>query len=448
MTTMVDSRVRELRTALQGKAAEIDGIGASWKDEDGKFVISTEKKTAYLKAIDEAEEIKGLLTAAEKDANLRGWMAEAEGVPVAGTDAAEAGRKAQGDREGGEQARMERKTLGDYFIESPMYSEAKTAPVPFVKVTIDRSLFDLHAAREQKDIYSGTGGNVSIGTLGTPERLPMRETRLRQRHVRDLFPSARTTAAVLYGVRETGFTNSARAVPQRENEDGSINPSGPVFGLKPKSNITLTPVLYPVATIAHTLDAHRNVLDDEPRLQDFLNRRMVDGVMLAEDRDLLSGNGTGESITGIFNTPGIQTYTGLNTDKFSAQIRRAATRSMLAEYEPNGLVVHPLDWEELELEQDDNGAYRIAISVAVGAEKRVWSLDIVSTTAMTQSNYLVGSFGLGAQFYDRESVTVVVSTENKDNFERNVVTFRAEERAALEVPRPESFVMGTFTTPA
>lgn len=445
MPTKTDPRVRELKDALQQKAGEIDGLASEWKSEEGKLVISTEQHAKYAAAVDQAEDIKGLLEKAEKAARLRGYMDEPEGTPAAGADAVEtAGRKAAGEAG----VPMERKTLGDYLTESSMFQEAKSSPQPYVKLTIDRSIFDLYAASQQKDIWSATGGNVSIDTLGAPARLPMRETRLRQRHVRDLFPSARTTAPVLYGVRETGFSNQARAVPEREDEDGTYNASGAVYGLKPKSTITLTPVLYPVATIAHLLDSHKNVLDDEPRLRDFINRRMVDGVMLAEDRDLLFGTGTGESITGLVNTPGVQTYTGSSADELSAQIRRAATRAMLAEYEPNGLVLHPLDWESLELEETDDGHYRIALSVAVGAEKRVWSMDIVATTAMTQGTYILGAWGMGAQFYDRESVTVTISTENRDNYERNVITFRAEERAALEVARPESFVIGTFTTPA
>ncbi len=64
--------------------------------------------------------------------------------------------------------------------------------------------------------------------------------------------------------------------------------------------------------------------------------------------------------------------------------------------------------------------------------------------AINQGKFLIGSFGLGARLYDREQVSVQVSTENRDNFERGVVTMRGSERIGLEVPRPESFVYGSF----
>jgi HK97 family phage major capsid protein len=176
---------------------------------------------------------------------------------------------------------------------------------------------------------------------------------------------------------------------------------------------------------------------------------MADGVKYTEDYDLLHsvGGSNSEEITGLFNVPGIQLYTGLATDKYSVQIRRAITKAQLAEYDPTGVVLSPEMWEQVEVEEDGYGGFRVAVNVAVGAVKQVWHLDVVSTTAMSDDDFLLGSFGLGAQLHDRELVNVTMSTENADNYERNVVTFRAEERVALEVPRPESFVRGTWTAP-
>lgn len=438
VTTMLDTpQVKTLRADLTAKAAGIDALANSWKTEGGKLVITTEQHDQYKQAVADAEMVKSLLDDAETAAGLNAHLAEPTGVPAAGWAAANEQRAA--DREV--------KTLGDYFTASDQFAAAKGNPRPFIQFTVDRSIADLRAASQFKDVYAGTGGTQTLPGIGRVQELPMRELRLRQHHVRDLFPSGTTNAAVLYGIRETGFTNAARAVPQRENADGTPNSAGAVFGKKPRSSIQLTPVLYNVATIAHLIDAHRNILDDEPRLRDFLNRRMTDGVMLAEDNDILWADGTGESVVGFFNTPGLQTFTGSSADPYTAQIRRAATRVELAEYSATGIIVHPLDWEALELETDNEGRYRLAVSVAVGGEKRVWTMDVIPTTAMTQGQYLLGAFGMGSMFYDRETVNVTVSTENADNYERNVVTFRAESRGALEVFRPESHVAGTFTTP-
>ena len=59
---------------------------------------------------------------------------------------------------------------------------------------------------------------------------------------------------------------------------------------------------------------------------------------------------------------------------------------------------------------------------------------------------LTGAFAEGAQIFDREDANVVISTENQDDFEKNMISVRCEERLALAVYRPESFVKGTFPT--
>jgi HK97 family phage major capsid protein len=305
-------------------------------------------------------------------------------------------------------------------------------------------------ALEAKDIYSAMAGNISIPALGTPQNLGLVPRQLRPGRVRDLFPQDTTQANLLYGLRETGFVNNAAVVPERAAADGTSPATGgptDVYALKPPSQLNLVPVTYPVSTIAHIMYVHKNTLADEPRMQGLIDRDLMDGVKLREDFEILYGDGVGDNMTGLLNTPGIQTYTGNAADPRTAQIRRAITRVRLAYFMPTGIVTHPLDWEDLELERDGFGQYRLAISVALGAQQTVWRLDIVDTVAIQEGSYLLGAFGLGAKLYDREQVNLAVSTENRDMFERNAVTVRAEERLALTVDRPESFVFGQLTTP-
>lgn len=422
--------VKSLTQELIEAKSEVERIANTFKvDEKGRFEISKEQHRDYVTAVQRAKEIKSLLDAAKADDELSAYLDAPEGAPAAG-------------RYYGQPGSTEVKTLADVFIESKQYKEAAArgfSDKPFIRGEL-----------EGKSIFSLSGGTVEHQALGSVQNLGIADMARRKMHIRDLFPKATTRASVLYGVRETGWTNNAAQVRERYASDGTSPPTGgptDVFGKAPESTIELTPVLYPVAEVAHVLKAHKNILADEPRLRTFLNTRMVEGVKYAEDRDLLHSVGDGERITGLFNTPGVQTYTGLATDKYSVQIRRAVTRALLAEYEPNGIVISPTMWEEVEVETDDTGAFRVAVAVAIGAEKRVWRLNVVETTAMADDKFLVGAFGLGAQLYDRESVSVTVSTEDADNFQRGVVTFRADERIALEVPRPESFVIGTWTDP-
>ena len=49
-----------------------------------------------------------------------------------------------------------------------------------------------------------------------------------------------------------------------------------------------------------------------------------------------------------------------------------------------------------------------------------------------------------ATVLDREEAGILLSTEDQDNFVRNLVTILCEERLALIVTRPAAFVHGEF----
>ncbi|AXI91317.1 phage major capsid protein (plasmid) [Streptomyces sp. ETH9427] len=427
------SLLRNLKQQLNEKSAEAERIAGTFKEENGAFVVSTEQRNAYVKAVKDAQEIKSLIEAASGAQELGQYLDAPEGKSAAG----------QYYGGSGSGTGTEIKTLGDMFVASDAYQAAAAAQFkdrPFIRAEI-----------EGKSIFSLSAGTQTHPSLGGVQDLGITDAQRRKWHIRDLFPKATTKNAILQGIRETGWVNNAAQVPERRAADGVSSPTGAdsdVFGKAPRSKLTLQPVSFPVAEIAHMLDGHKNILSDEPRLKQFINSRLIEGIKFAEDYDLLHSVGNdGQSITGLFNTPGVQQYTGQNTDKFSIQMRRAMTKALLAEYEPTGVVLSPTMWEQVEVETDDTGAFRVALQVAVGAQKKVWRINVVETTAMPDEKYVLGSFGMGAQIYDRENVSVTVSSENSDNFERGVLTFRADERLALEISRPESFVIGTWTDP-
>jgi hypothetical protein len=157
MTTKTPSRVAELRTALQTKADEIQNLSAAWKDETGKghFVISTEQKSAYDRVVNEAQEIRDLLSTEEKAAGIFAYLNESPSTPVSGTDATAAHRFAG-----------QVKSLGQAWLASDAYQEMKAAQFRRLGegFTLEQSLLTLPSMpREAKDVYSAMGGNVDSG---------------------------------------------------------------------------------------------------------------------------------------------------------------------------------------------------------------------------------------------------------------------------------------------
>lgn len=440
------NRVAELTQALESKITEIESFDGAIKEEDREdgtkgFVVSTDDYKAYRKLVGEAEEIKGLIEAEHTLQDLREFAREPE-EKARSTAAAAAAAGAEG--EGILQVHAE--TLGKMFTSSSAFQDFKKTG----KTTMDERWeiegIDLgskwapwRAGAERKDVFTASPtGTARPIQFGRTEFDPMVPLQMRTVRVRDLFPVQQTDANLIDYFRAEGFTNNASPVPER---------TGGAFSLKAQSSLNWTEHQAPVRTVAHFEVAHRNVIQDEPQLQGIINTELLYGVRLAEDNQILNGAG-GNDLQGILTTSGIQTYPGSysppGTDKKADAVRRAMTRVILAYFEATGTVVHPYDWEDIELTKDSQGRYILTTAVAVGAQKTLWRSPVVDTPAIGQGTFLTGAFGLGAQLYDREQANVRIAEQHADFFVRNAVAILAEERLALAVKRPEAFVKGTF----
>jgi len=250
--------------------------------------------------------------------------------------------------------------------------------------------------------------------------------------IRDLLAPGQTASNAIAYLRETGFTNNA--APVAENTT------------KPYSDLTFEEVLEGVKTIAHMLKASKQILDDLPQLQSFINGRLLNGLKRVEDAQLLFGSGVGSNLHGIYTQATaysapitIATATRVDT------IRLAMLQAALADVFATGHVLHMNDWTAIELLKDTTGAYLFTNPFSPNTPS-LWGLPVAETNhAAMSGKFLTGSFAEAAQIFDREDANVVISTENDDDFEKNMISIRCEERLALAVYRPEAFVKGEFT---
>ncbi len=282
-----------------------------------------------------------------------------------------------------------------------------------------------------KSITSLTSGDGGAGDLIVPQRVPsiFRQPD-RAMTIRDLLSVGRTTSNSIEFVQETGFTNSAAPVAEGAQ--------------KPESSLEFTLQTSPVRTIAHWIQASTQVLADVPALQSYIDTRLRFGLEIVEEEQILAGDGTGQNLLGLIPqaTPFDEARRRVGDTRIDI-IRRAMTQVRLAEYRPDAIVLHPSDWEEIELTKTTEGAY-------VWANPRgllgptLWGLPVIDTTAVEEGEFLVGNFRMSAQIWDRQDATVDISTEDRDNFIKNMVTIRAEERLALTCYRPEALIFGDF----
>jgi len=274
--------------------------------------------------------------------------------------------------------------------------------------------------------------STNTTTVGSPADLQPGIVALPQRRltVRDLLTPGSTTSNAIQYVRETGFTNNAATVSEGD--------------LKPESSIVYDLQQSMVVTIAHWIKAPKQVLDDVAMLQSMIDQRLRYGLGYVEETQLLKGSGVGNNLNGVYTQATAYAAPFALPGGFSKidVIRLMLLQAELAEYPSTGIVLHPSDWTAIELTKDSTGGYIFANPQSL-AMPQLWGRPVVATQAMTVDTALVGAFRLGAQIFDREDANVVISTENSDDFVRNLVTIRAEERLALAVYRPAAFVKNT-----
>ena len=283
------SRLGELQSALRQKMADNKSIADSFKIENGTVVVSTDQKSAFDKNMRDIKEIKSLIDGLEGLREVDAWN-NGGAASVGATAAA-----------GGAFPRASFKSIGDEFINSMEFKSLQggrngaNMTAPYVTNAVLTA-----GGYNVKDMFSAlpTGNPSAFGTI---QRDPLVVPPMRTKRVRDLFPTRTTTAAVIEYFRMTGFTNNAAAVAER-------NAAGTAFGAKPQSSFTFVGEQAPVRTIAHWEAAHRNVLADEPQLRSIIDNELMYGLRLQEDAQILSGDGTGENLTGVLSTSGIQEY--------------------------------------------------------------------------------------------------------------------------------------------
>lgn len=280
-----------------------------------------------------------------------------------------------------------------------------------------------------------TSPTVGDGVV-QPQRDTVIDVKPKQRlFIRDLISGGRTTSPAIFWVQETGFTNNAAVVAENT--------------LKPLSTIAFATKITPVVTIAHLFKASKQIMDDFAQLSSLVDAEMRYGLSYVEEQEILFGDGTGAHLHGI--VPQASAYAaafevanGTGID----DLRLAMLQAQLARYPATGFVLHFVDWAKVELTKDSTGQYIFANPLRL-ASPTLWGLPVVPTeTPAFQGKFLTGAFQAGAQIFDREDANVVISSENNDDFEKNMLTVRCEERLALAVKRPEAFVYGAFTPPA
>lgn len=205
--------------------------------------------------------------------------------------------------------------------------------------------------------------------------------------------------------------------------------------------------------IAGWIKISEEMAEDTPFLVSEINGRLLYQLLMFEEDQLLNGDGTGVNLRGILNREGVQTETSTSVADNADSIFRARTKVSLATgLQADGMVMHPLDYQNLRLSKDANGQYfaggPFTGQYGVGGimqDPPLWGLsNTIITTAVQQGTVLVGAGKQAATVYRKGGIRVEASNIDGEDFTHNRFTVLAEERLALAVRRPSAFVKVTL----
>jgi HK97 family phage major capsid protein len=281
-----------------------------------------------------------------------------------------------------------------------------------------------------KTLVTGASA-TSAGALIENDRKPILDSFYqRPLTIIDLITQGETESDTVTFARVTSVSNNAAPVAE-------ATATGDGTGNKPESGMTLEEASEPVKTIAHWIPATRQALADAGQLRTLIDEFLRYGLDEELEDQVLTGSGSGQNFTGVYNTSGIQTQ-AFATDAL-VTLRKARTKlRTVGRVNPTAWVMHPNDWESIDLLKDNDSRY-IYGGPAVLGNPRVWGLPVVESEAATEG-LPIGADWKKAVLWDRMQTTIYVSDSHADFFVRNIIAILAEMRKAFGVIRPKAFI--------
>ena len=331
----------------------------------------------------------------------------------------------------------DRRTIAQQFVQSPEWQDflAKVAP----NGTFGSSKFGQSPAVQFASLFGRpnaallTGASdTSAGAFVTNDVYAGMFSQGLQRPltIRDIVTRGTTDSDTVEFVKLTSQTNAA--APTAE-----ASATGDSSGTKPESTLALAKVTETVKTIAHWIPATKRALADAGQLRTLIDNFLRYGLEEELEDQMIAGDGTGENFTGIANISGVQAQAWdtdiLTTTRKARTLVRTVGRAV-----PTAYVLHPTDWQTIDLLQDNEARYYFGGPANLGVP-RLWGLPVVESEGATAGTGYVGDFRK-CVLWDREQATVQVSDSHSDFFIRNMVAILAEMRAAFGCVQPNALV--------
>ena len=135
---------------------------------------------------------------------------------------------------------------------------------------------------------------------------------------------------------------------------------------------------------------------------------------------------------------GTYAATGTATDIAEAILQAAMDVQAQTGFAADSVVINPADWYTLRVGKHD-GIYYGGGYFGEQNTPNLWGIPVTVSASVSAGTVIVGAFKTCASVVTNGGVSVEAVNTNEDDFVKNLMTIRAEERLALAVRRPAGF---------
>ena len=373
-------------------------------------------KEMLKKAMEKMAEVKAAVEKGEMKAeDLSAAIKEVEELQekIKAADAAEELIKSLGSNNKPNENNAEErpaKSLGEHFVRV------------LKKSNIDKK-FNISAPEFKAATYVQTSPAGAVDFATTFDRNVVAGPRI-PLVVRDLFGAESISGSTLVYLVE-GAIQGAPAVTAEGNEKPQVHFADP----EPKT--------VSLAKIACHIKESDEYINDYPFLASAINGRLLYELGLTEQNKLTAD---------LLGTSGIQTdstsWTGSSTATDIADLILSAAMDVQEQsgFAADGIMLSPATWFALRTAKaSGTGEYFGGGFFGAQNVPNLWGIPVCVTTAVTASQIVVGAFKTCGSVVQNGGVSVDATNTNEDDFVKNLMTIRAEERLALAVRRPAGF---------
>lgn len=318
------------------------------------------------------------------------------------------------------------KTMGQEFVDSDSFKNYKAGSVGKAKIEVKNTITG----------ESSTSPQNPNDTIVPAHRLAgIVPGAFRMLNLLDFVNTGNTSSNQIEYTRELLWTNDA----EEQNEGLQKN----------ESDLTFELITEPVRTIAHFIKASKQILDDAPMLASYIDRRMSHGVLQRLQRQIINGNGVTPRLSGLATTGRHTAFTPTSGDTRFDSVNRAKYNVISRDYLPNFVLLNPVDFGTMERTKagaSGTGAYAAADGAALsyinnGIVPMLWGLPVILSNEVASGKFFVGDSNQ-FQLFVREGVVVEMFEQDDTNVQKNLLTIRAEMRAAFAVYTPNAINYG------